>query len=421
MSWDGSGNYSAPSSPGAFNPATTGGNADPTDWNNLLQNLTGITGLSNAICRDGQSSIVANIPFGGNRITGLGAAVASTDAVQSAQVQNNAFNYAADTGAADAYVISPSPVVTAYAVGQEFLFLAAHANATTTPTLAVSGLTAGTIKWPNGAALSAGSIPANGMIAVSVAAVTAGTPTFHLETVAVPPITNQFGRTAVSDAAYTMATTDKLIAYTSISTARTVTLPAANTMLAGARVVIVDESGQASASNTISLAPNGSDGIVGSNTTQVIINIPNGRMEFECNGSNGWFAVGGWAVVYTISLGSNVNISSMNQWFDGPSINVGPVGTFRAYGAITVSAQQANAVFYAQLWDGTTTIISAPAIYPSGATPTDGPLFSFSGKISAPASSIRISALSTNVTAGYIASNTTGLGKDSTLTVERIA
>jgi hypothetical protein len=39
------------------------------------------TGLSTAICRDGQSTITANIPFSNNKITGLGDATAATDAL----------------------------------------------------------------------------------------------------------------------------------------------------------------------------------------------------------------------------------------------------------------------------------------------------------------------------------------------------
>lgn len=38
-------------------------------------------GLSNAICRDGQSTITASIPFNGQKITGLGDATAATDAM----------------------------------------------------------------------------------------------------------------------------------------------------------------------------------------------------------------------------------------------------------------------------------------------------------------------------------------------------
>lgn len=39
------------------------------------------TGLSNTICRDGQSTITANIPFNNKKITGLGDATAATDAL----------------------------------------------------------------------------------------------------------------------------------------------------------------------------------------------------------------------------------------------------------------------------------------------------------------------------------------------------
>lgn len=52
---------------------------------------------------------------------------------------------ASDTGAADAYVIAPSPVITAYAAGQRFTFKAAHAN-TTASTLNVNALGTKTIK-----------------------------------------------------------------------------------------------------------------------------------------------------------------------------------------------------------------------------------------------------------------------------------
>lgn len=39
------------------------------------------TGLSNALCRDGQSTVSANIPFNNKKITGLGDATGDTDAL----------------------------------------------------------------------------------------------------------------------------------------------------------------------------------------------------------------------------------------------------------------------------------------------------------------------------------------------------
>ncbi len=57
-------------------------------------------------------------------------------------------DYVADTGAADAYVITPSPAISAYVAGQRFTFKVAHAN-TTNSTLAVSGLSATAILRSN--------------------------------------------------------------------------------------------------------------------------------------------------------------------------------------------------------------------------------------------------------------------------------
>jgi len=54
-------------------------------------------------------------------------------------------DYIADTGAADAYVIAPSPAITAYAAGQRFTFKATTAN-TTTSTVNVNALGVKTIK-----------------------------------------------------------------------------------------------------------------------------------------------------------------------------------------------------------------------------------------------------------------------------------
>jgi hypothetical protein len=95
--------------------------------------------------------------------------------------------FALDTGSATAYVIAPIPGIEQYVVGQIFVFKAANANSGTAPTLAVNGLTAGTITWADGSALVAGDIPANGFVEVVVASTT---PTFHLQTRSATPISN---------------------------------------------------------------------------------------------------------------------------------------------------------------------------------------------------------------------------------------
>jgi hypothetical protein len=131
------------------------------------------------ICKDGQSTVAADIPFSGFRLKGVGNGVLSTDAANMSQLVSGAGVYAIDTGTADLYAIAPVPAISAYAVGQAFRFKAIHTSLTTTPTLAVNGLTAGVISWANGTALRAGDITLNGLYDVIVAS---ATPTFHLQT-----------------------------------------------------------------------------------------------------------------------------------------------------------------------------------------------------------------------------------------------
>ena len=65
----------------------------------------------------------------------------------------------------------------------------------------------------------------------------------------------------MSDANYTALATDRTIAYTAITAARTVTLPAAASYPTGTRLLIMDESGSCSATNAITIAAAGSDTI----------------------------------------------------------------------------------------------------------------------------------------------------------------
>lgn len=80
------------------------------------------------------------------------------------QLQQESFVYAADTGTANAYVVTLSPAPTIVA-GSEVVFKAANAN-TGSSTLAVNGGTATAIQRNDGTALQAGDIPAGGMMTV---------------------------------------------------------------------------------------------------------------------------------------------------------------------------------------------------------------------------------------------------------------
>ena len=96
-------------------------------------------------------------------------------------------------------------------------------------------------------------------------------------------------RSAVSDANYSAKITDRQIAYTAITAARTVSLPAAASYPTGAVLLVVDESGSCSAANAIALSRAGSDVINGA--TSAIIANAHGFLALESNGVNAWTIV----------------------------------------------------------------------------------------------------------------------------------
>lgn len=93
-------------------------------------------------------------------------------------------------------------------------------------------------------------------------------------------------RTAVTDQNYTVLVTDVYVAYIAISTARVVTLPAANSVNAGYEIEIADESGNVSSTNTLTIQRAGSDTIGGG--TSVVIAVPYGMMRFFSDGTSKW-------------------------------------------------------------------------------------------------------------------------------------
>lgn len=163
MPYNGSGTYSAPSSPGAFKSATSGQPATPAAWNALLADIE--AALSMVITSDGQSPVSQDIPFDGHKLTEVGNATAATDAVNAGQLAASSFTGANDTGAVNAYAIAPAIAITAYAAYQRFQFTTTNAN-TGAATLAVSGLAAKAIKHLDGTDLLTGDLLAGEIVDV---------------------------------------------------------------------------------------------------------------------------------------------------------------------------------------------------------------------------------------------------------------
>lgn len=125
------------------------------------------TGLSTAICRDGQSVITANIPFSGFKLTGIGAAAARTDAASLATIQDATGVYVAIVGGtADAITLTPTPSIAAYAAGQRFQFIASGTN-TTTVVVNVSSLGNQLVTKYGAFALVAGEIVSGALVQIT--------------------------------------------------------------------------------------------------------------------------------------------------------------------------------------------------------------------------------------------------------------
>lgn len=114
-------------------------------------------GIEACLTKNGENSATANLPMGGYKHTGVANASARNQYAAAGQVQDGSFNYAVDSGLADAYVITPAPAISAYAAGQRFHVKITNTN-TGASTLNVNGVGVTAIKRPDGSALSAGDL-----------------------------------------------------------------------------------------------------------------------------------------------------------------------------------------------------------------------------------------------------------------------
>ncbi len=190
MPFNGSGVYTAPSLPGSFNPAISGQDATPDDWNTLLDDIE--VALSTCWTTDGQSTITANQPMSGFKFTGVGDATARTQFPSMGQIQDGKGVSGTVGGTADAITLTTVPVIAAYVLNQVFRLIAAGPNTIPGVTLNVDGVGAGPVVWPNGVALVANDIVANEGFTVMVADISTPTaPVFHLQTAKQPTTINQ--------------------------------------------------------------------------------------------------------------------------------------------------------------------------------------------------------------------------------------
>lgn len=153
MADDGSGNFTLPSAP--FVAGTT---AVAADVNANFSDIA--TALTARVTRNGSGSMSGNLAMGTNKVTGLGAGTARTDAAQVAQIQDGGPIWGGTAGGtADALTLTLSPAITAYATGQVFRFISSAAN-TGAATINVNSVGTKNIRKSDGSvALDAADIP----------------------------------------------------------------------------------------------------------------------------------------------------------------------------------------------------------------------------------------------------------------------
>jgi hypothetical protein len=151
MSFNGTGTFVINSS---GQPVVSNTVASATVFNAFTADIA--TGLSTCITKDGQTTPTNNIPMGGFKLTGLGAATVGTDAVRLSQLQAGTAQLLTVSGT-DTLTALGTPTVTAYATGNTFYFVAAATN-TTSVTLNVDGLGAKAVTRHGSTALVAGDI-----------------------------------------------------------------------------------------------------------------------------------------------------------------------------------------------------------------------------------------------------------------------
>lgn len=159
MSYNGTGTFSINS---AGQPVVTGTTITSTAFNTLTADLA--TGLSTALCKDGQSTPTANIGLGAFKITNLGAGTLATDAARLSQIQSGAATFVVASGT-DTILGTGSPALTAYATGNAFQFTVAGTN-TGASTLNIDSLGAKAITRDGSTALVAGDLVSGSVVTV---------------------------------------------------------------------------------------------------------------------------------------------------------------------------------------------------------------------------------------------------------------
>ena len=232
-----------------------------------------------------------SIALGGATIGGNALAVTGTSLFNTAVTMGAALTYGgvtlsnAVTGTGN-MVLSTSPTIAGPTISAPVLSGTVTGTYTIggTPSIAGSAINSGTI---SGSFMSASNLASSSNGGVTGVLPTANGGTGSATIAPARVNLNIDEATSTGDANYVILSTDRMVYHTALSTARTDTLPAANSVNAGQVFIVNDFAGVATASKTITLQKTGSDTINGVSSV-VAINAQYGAAIFWSDGTSRW-------------------------------------------------------------------------------------------------------------------------------------
>jgi hypothetical protein len=159
MSRNGSGTYNLP----AGNPVVTGNTISSSWANTTLSDIA--SALTGSIAADGQTTPTANLVMGTYAHTGVGNATARTMYASAGQVQDSVLTYLTSVAGTNAITASAPIVMTAYATGQTFRFIAAGAS-TGAVTININSIGLKSVVRTDGTALVSGDIASGAAVQI---------------------------------------------------------------------------------------------------------------------------------------------------------------------------------------------------------------------------------------------------------------